>query len=1376
MLWIGSCEIVIIPVVLQKYELRTVSAASQMFLPLKKFRAVVAVCLCLAFGLFRITDVEGSDSVEMPSLEIRFSNNTGNDTANNAENNIRNNNNTQNDIGILPPGTGTVVEVRLGSFEQLSERVRTELTRAFILNVSMRRAEKSIVFEENIPITLNEGFSGMPIFFQTPNEEGIYEIHASLQKRPDWLSGSRLAISGGPLQKRTTKTVVEVSRQCLILNAATVERPVGDWFETVEKELLETVEKGKPTLWQRLTHVPSLPKIGNMTTNITANLTTPKMPEMPWFGVFRERPSSGNQTAEASKKSKLDLSTFGFSPFVVSLFEQWIANGPGAYGTEQTDSEPKTELDHLQQKGFTCLKASKGKPQGSWEAWPLPVREPEKLHLLEIEYPKSSPQSLGVKILELLNQDGEAFPYMTLDSGIHQSKELVPNTPNGDADTATLRLLFWPKTCQPMLMLSNPDSHRDARFGDVRLYRLKTENVSPNSSANTAELLFPKPFSGTPSRLVLSYHARPGFVPMSNDWSQLHEACSRFPILEHRRGYDGAVINIASADRILFPSQILQNLPFSSDTGPLALNSPALSTQKDVVELLARLFDREQLLLFPSIDFDMPLPKVEEMIRQNPQITSEAILLPTNRPDFDGNFVDGNPANTEKWRQKNDSHHVSYNLLCPIVQDAMLEFVREIVLRYAGHPSFGGINVQLNPKGYAQLSDPLSGLDDRTFERFWLEYCEETGTNPTSEFLGVGNRTAMQNPRRFSERILLIQKNPKVAEAWIRWRTTQVRNFYRRMAETVSTVKPNARILIAGGSMLDDPDIRDFCVPTLSRRTNLYHALRMLGFDPVLMTETSDMIFLRPDRIPTLFESEFASAYSDFSTPEIGNLFLNDNSTAVLFHREDTGNFVANFAQKQSRRRFVKQISQSDVSLFIDGGEKTSGGEEEYLYDILAAFRQLPNVPFRTFISSELKKTDRTNTVVEKSLQPLTVRYANTAQGTFVYLVNDAPFEIDAELVFQAVPATTLQEISGRRTIRPMMHHDTLGFLQVRLEPYDLLAIRLNDNRASIRNVEVHRPVSICGTEGLLKKQVDELGRRIQTARLGMTWNKLENPDFELSNENSTEPTGWITNGSPIFSVQRDTATKYSGNGSLRITQKTTQGLSNSTPDLGRISSSVFESPRTGRLFVAAYVGIPESATQLPLNVCLNATHHGKPWSRSFPTEATLLPLLKKTASNGGVRWHRMVVPFDRLPNDRLDDMQIAFEMTGPGTVWIDEIVLYQIAFAKEEINELLRLVSVADLRASLDRVSDLLTILESHWPQYLFEHVPIQHVPEDRPAVMLTADNVSMPTPIHAQPVQAYTSRHMKDSEPSGKTEPKKNSNEKSGVFDRIKSWFIRE
>ena len=151
------------------------------------------------------------------------------------------------------------------------------------------------------------------------------------------------------------------------------------------------------------------------------------------------------------------------------------------------------------------------------------------------------------------------------------------------------------------------------------------------------------------------------------------------------------------------------------------------------------------------------------------------------------------------------------------------------------------------------------------------------------------------------------------------------------------------------------------------------------------------------------------------------------------------------------------------------------------------------------------------------------------------------------------------------------------------------------------------------------------------------------------------------------------------------------------------------------------YVGVPEDCKSLPMSVVLSAKHHGKPFYRN---EDTLLPCFEDVEPKNGVRWHRLLVPLERLPLESLEEVRIGIQYSGSGTVWLDDITLYQVLFSANEMVELQRRLVVADRYCTSGRVSDLTSLLEGYWTQFLFQFVS-DSVPQ--PAVSFPKPRIAM-------------------------------------------------
>jgi hypothetical protein len=270
------------------------------------------------------------------------------------------------------------------------------------------------------------------------------------------------------------------------------------------------------------------------------------------------------------------------------------------------------------------------------------------------------------------------------------------------------------------------------------------------------------------------------------------------------------------------------------------------------------------------------------------------------------------------------------------------------------------------------------------------------------------------------------------------------------------------------------------------------------------------------------------------------------------------------------------------------------------------------------------------------------------------------------------------------------------------LLPYDLLAIQISDTRAKIESVIVHCPPSLCGGEGALKRKVEELAQRIHTTtRSGVIWDKQINADFESPADTAGKITGWQCFGTSL-TAQLDSSAVCKGQRSVKLT--------NGATEPGTFVSQPLAIPLTGRLGVSMSVGISADCQTLPMAVVLSGKHQDKPFHRIVPVGDKLMPRLANVEPKNGVRWHELIVPFERLPTESLEEVRVGVQYVGSGTVWLDDVKLYPVLFAENEVIELQKMLIVADQRCSSGRVSDLISLLASHWIRFLDQHVPAPH------------------------------------------------------------------
>ncbi len=199
----------------------------------------------------------------------------------------------------------------------------------------------------------------------------------------------------------------------------------------------------------------------------------------------------------------------------------------------------------------------------AWVAYPLSGAKPGLPHLLEIEYPSDVGQTLGISVVEP-NAAGAVTP-IGLDSGVYTADDPLPGNPHW----AKHRMVIWPRTSAPLLLLTNRRDGSRAQFGKIRL------------SAGPARL--PRAYPETeppPERLLAGYLNRPLFganfsasesLDVSTgrsltDWETFYEGGTRLADYLNSVGYNGLMLNVFSEGSTIYPSRLLEPTP-RFDTG-----------------------------------------------------------------------------------------------------------------------------------------------------------------------------------------------------------------------------------------------------------------------------------------------------------------------------------------------------------------------------------------------------------------------------------------------------------------------------------------------------------------------------------------------------------------------------------------------------------------------------------------------------------------------------------------------------------------------------------------------------------------------------------------------------------------------------------------
>ena len=921
----------------------------------------------------------------------------------------------------------------------------------------------------------------------------------------------------------------------------------------------------------------------------------------------------------------------------------------------------------------------------SWQAYPLPIKNPGVPHMLEIAYPGDVPQHLGIHIVEP-NAACVVSP-LAVDSGVY----LPRSVSDRDATVKYHRLVFWPKTEAPLLLLSNRLDSAPAIFEKIRVLSGPARLPSSVARLHSVTRLDNNAFSShREERLVAAYLDRPqipeaftasdvldlGSGQTVDDWQSFYVGASRLVDYLHFSGYNGLMMSVMADGSTIYPSRLLEPTP-RYDSGCLSTDGKD-PLRKDVLELLLRLFDREDLRFTPALHFASPLPELEAVSR---------------RSDPRESGIQWVGADGATWHDRNmprAGQAPYYNVLHPRVQEAMLSVVDELIRRYGHHRSFHGLAIQMSGMSYAQLPGPQWGFDDHTVAQF------ERDTK--LQVPGDG-------PDRFAQRAQFLTGPHR--DAWLAWRAEELVAFHLRLAERLSATKAVGPLILATANMFDTPAFGHRLRPMLPRRAKIDQLMLELGLQPQRYANHANVIVLRPRQMvldrPVAEQSvdREANRLIDFDETlptSVGSasLFYHPSQRTQLpsFDRVNPFGTASETvitsqptpSDSLNRRRFVHELALFDSRMLFDGGHLLPRGQEDALGGLLNVYRQLPTTGY------EVETTEE---------QPVTIRTLRGAGNAVVYVVNDSPWPVEIALDVEAPAGCMITRLGENEHPLPLTtvggRHGTWN---VALKPFDLAAARFSHRNVRLRST---KPVVPSEVPGQLDEQIRELRARIASLGQLPPLGVLRNADFEAPAGDRGVP-GWEIGVQPwedlVIDAQlavdrkvfhHDPNQGFSGKQSMRITNRGASVV---------VRSDFFPTPKSGRLTISVRLRAedPEKDATLRMGV------EGPDDVHWIPPVATLggpgtRPLPEDWA------WYHF--PVDDLAVDGPDQIRVHFEVLGSATVWIDDLQLFDRSFSDNEKTELSKIGFSARVAWEKGDWRDCRRLLDSYWPQFLFEYVP---------------------------------------------------------------------
>lgn len=924
---------------------------------------------------------------------------------------------------------------------------------------------------------------------------------------------------------------------------------------------------------------------------------------------------------------------------------------------------------------------------GGWQAYPLPVREVGKPHLLEIEYPGHVAQTLGISVLEP-NAVGKIVP-LGLDSGVLVTEESSSDEPG----ILRHRLIFWPRTNTPLVLVTNRSDTSTAEFGRIRV--LAGPEVLPAAPGSSS--------GGAPSsRLLAAYFDQPLFPEnfgasesadewsgrSLKDWVTFHQGATRLVEYLKHVGYNGAIISVAHLGSTIYPSRQLASTPMY-DTGTY-FGSGQDPVRKDVLEMLFRLFDREGLTLIPAVEFSCALGELEELLRRPGQDQTGILLTESEQ---------------RAWRDVHGGDRgraPHYNPLDPRVQEAMRRVLAELTDRYAAHGSFGGLALQMSPWTYALFPGEAWGKDAATWSRFE----RETGaTQPTPTDAQAADPRIRDRQR-----------------AWLTWRAEQLAKFHQQLAADVTARKPEGRLFLLGGEMFTGAELQPMLRPTLPNQLRLHEALLHLGLDVNRSADAPTIIVPRPERIaPRRPLIQQAVNVNLATNPVVEHTFARGEPAAGLFVHETHALPLPSFdatspfgkentrtvlftqftpSAAANRQRFVRQLAVRDMQHLFDGGAMLVMGQEESVRDLFATFRELPLKPFDTVEPQ----------ASAMPTQPLVVRTHTSDGRTYLYVVNDSPWSVAAEVDLGVPGPVQLRGLGGRSVAQPRQLAAQWTW-EVDLEPYDLVGVVAEGELS----VETWRVSIDRHTYARLRQRVTDFHARVMMLDNPPVLDVLSNPSFEAAPDRLP---GWLPAQDPEITISPDARHSTDGKQSLRMFS---QGK------VAWIRSDPFPPPKSGRIAVIVRLKTADPEQQPPLRLAIEGQLRGG-GTYYKPFHVGQGPRVQPLPADWGTK--PFVLLISDLPVRDLLNVRVGFDLMGAGEVWIDDVRVYDHWLPKNERDELMIMRGLAARAMSTGQLAECQRILSGYWPQFLAEHVTVE---EPRMAALVedfSAESRAFPPP----------------------------------------------
>ncbi|GAB5402944.1 MAG: hypothetical protein Aurels2KO_11750 [Aureliella sp.] len=879
--------------------------------------------------------------------------------------------------------------------------------------------------------------------------------------------------------------------------------------------------------------------------------------------------------------------------------------------------------------------------------FPLGQLKPGVPHRLSVTYPTDNPMHLAVTI----QPRGGSGRQQSVDSAIR----LEPIACSEDGDVTRHEVLFWPDEATSSVTFYNPHPHWDAAIKTVLVSAAEHGPVAVDSTTQRhSGVYLSQPI------LVDAMATRRDPDPLIQrhyeGWRTWHTAIERLGQYMSWMEADTLFVNVlSSGGGILVNDTLRPTLRF--DSGPFFSDSRS-PNQKDVVELLLRLADRDNRRVVLLLNVDSIFPDLVDLPKErSPESLFQSSVL-----------------------QNADPQKQQYNPLHESVQSSLRQAITEVVSRYGKHDSLAGIGLQLGRKSQCVFRGDTWGYSQDNLAAFE----KHTGGK-------LNTMVAVED----------VFRQDSIRTSFLSWRASQLTEFFGELMTSVRSGKSDAKLYINLSRLWQSPPSDEDFFDVQGALRSPGNLLLACGIDVAQLSAIDGIELISGGRPRNEDSVNSANWMLDLASQQClvglppsaqATCVVQIPSTSIEVVGSDSKPSQIYPALTSSGRYAVKDlvdaIYQSDRTQITTGSWTPRQGDVHWQRELFSTLRALPPITLTT--------------VAEENTTNVRVRYGAFDGKSYIQVINRAPWPEVVKLTIQHPRQASVRElgVGPSRLVHESSRRRVLNTWTVQLRPFDIVGVEVDSTEVELLGVDhtspewaaQHIASELAGVEAVVSRAGDPTQQSPMVDLGG---------DFEQWNADQ-RPLGWTLSSLPQVSLEQSSELPHSGRSSLMATNR---GRSNTS---AWIQSRPITPPKTGRLLVSAWLRV--SAASEPALVRLSVSgrlENGDTFER-WILAGGLGPGQKRLPIDWGRRPLQLHV--SDMPLEQLASMRVGVELIGSGKVWIDDVEVYELELMPHEWRHLQGQILVARDRLAEGNPYPAYKLLESHWGQYASR---LHHAPE---------------------------------------------------------------